>query len=175
MVFFKGTTTAFAVTAHLPPAAAADVGAVLAAGAASTSLSEKLRSNVDSDPYHPFAAKVLSDIAGWSYSDFHTFEDKVSDNVGSGVEMIAIQVKNEPLLVQATAQLIRTSDKKVIIVAFRGTELTNPVNWITDAIAKKSDFYETGIRVHTGFLNNFDKCLVWTKGHHPAPAPPGND
>jgi len=43
-------------------------------------------------------------------------------------------------LPQATAQIIRTTDKKVVIVVFRGSERTNLVNGTTNAIAKKRIF-----------------------------------
>jgi Lipase (class 3) len=65
--------------------------------------------------------------------------------------------------------MIRTKDKKVIIVVFRGTELTNLANWLTDAVAKQCDFHEnqpqgTRIRVHKGFKDNFDSVWFGQKG-----------
>mmetsp|Transcript_6326 Transcript_6326/g.9743 ORF Transcript_6326/g.9743 Transcript_6326/m.9743 type:complete len:404 (+) Transcript_6326:145-1356(+) len=135
-------------------------------------LSEELL-KVNRGDYSNYAAKTLSTFAGWSYSDFDTFKDKVADNVGSGSQTIMIQVKNEPLLIQATAQLTRTHDKKVAIVTFRGTEMTNLANWMTDAEAKKSDFIDpknqandrvNNIQVHTGFKDNFKAVWLGKKG-----------
>jgi len=125
-----------------------------------------------------YAAKKLVICAAWSYSDLDTFNDMimVEGTVGPNVETMMIQVKNEPLIVQATAQMIRTSDKKVAIVVFRGTEMTNLVNWITDAITKKVDFkYPPGdsrrsdkpkkyVKVHAGFKANFDAVWFGQKG-----------
>ncbi|KAL7562239.1 hypothetical protein ACA910_004046 [Epithemia clementina (nom. ined.)] len=118
-----------------------------------------------------YAAKTLSLMSGWSYSDFDTFKAKIADNVGPVVNSIRIQVKNEPFLVQATAQMLRTSDKKVIIIIFRGTEMTNLANWLTDAVTKKSSFHDvtredgrTEIKVHSGFKANFDAVWFGSKG-----------
>ena len=84
------------------------------------------------------AANILSAVAGWPYSEFDTFKDVIADEPRSGVgvdkgDIIEISVSNEPMLLVATAQVIRSVDKKVIIVSFRGTELVNVVNWITES------------------------------------------
>ena len=121
--------------------------------------------------YSKYVAKQLSYISGWSYSDFDTFKDQLADQIGPHTDIVEIQVKNEPMTVEATAQVIRTSDKKVMIVAFRGTEVTNPINWITDAIAKKTNFFPSSndessknVQVHTGFKTNFEKVWLGQKG-----------
>lgn len=120
--------------------------------------------------YSPYAAKVLMTFAGWSYSDYDTFVDMVGDTVGPGVETLMIQIKNEPMIVQATAQLIRSEDKKTIVVVFRGTEMTNLVNWMTDAVCKKEKFAldcnpsPKTVEVHNGFKMNFEKVWRGQKG-----------
>jgi hypothetical protein len=81
----------------------------------------------DKKTYNKVAAGVLATVAGWSYSDHvETFKDMIADETsGVGIDdgdFIEISVKNDPMLVVATAQVIRSQDKKVAIVCFRGTE-----------------------------------------------------
>ncbi|CAB9517446.1 Lipase (class 3) [Seminavis robusta] len=170
MVFFKATT-------GRPPAKEGTVSPT-SSHSSHQILSDTLV-RVQPGQYSPLAAKLLMQLAGWSYSDFDTFQDEVANNILEDpheMEMIMMQVKNQPMMVQATAQMIRTRDKRVAIVVFRGTELTNIVNWMTDAISKQTDFYKLPkknmssscekdyVKVHTGFRNNFDKVWFGDRG-----------
>lgn len=120
----------------------------------------------DKKTYNKVAAGVLATVAGWSYSDVETFKDMIADETsGVGIDdgdFIEISVKNDPMLVVATAQVIRSQDKKVAIVCFRGTEMVNAVNWLTDAQTRTSDY--NGMKVHDGFLTNFNAVWKGSKG-----------
>jgi hypothetical protein len=63
------------------------------------------------------------------------------------------------MLVVASAQMIRSEDKKTIYICFRGTEIVNTVNWLTNAGTRKTEFERSGMNVHTGFLRNTQ--AVW--------------
>jgi hypothetical protein len=82
-----------------------------ATATAANTLSDVL-TNVVRGKHSNYAAQTLMTFAAWSYSDLDTFSDMVENTVGPNVETMMIQVKNEPLVVQATAQMIRTRDKK---------------------------------------------------------------
>jgi hypothetical protein len=114
-------------------------------------------------------AKELSWVAGWSYANLQTFIDKISDQSVAGrslagADFIELSVTNAAMFVFATAQVIRTFDKKIAIVCFRGTEVSNILNWLTDAGTKKERFnihpdQKDGPYVHAGFFRNFKE--VW--------------
>jgi hypothetical protein len=72
-------------------------------GGVDLSLSGRLRA-VQSGRHNTYAAQTLATIAGWSYSAFGTFKNKVMDNVGSDIDTLMIEVKNEPMLVQVSGK-----------------------------------------------------------------------
>lgn len=102
-----------------------------------------------------YVAKLLMYVAGWSYSDLPAFKDMLERALIKGVDCIEIETKNDPMFICATAQVIRSLDGKVAIVSFRGTELTNIVNWLTDATTSTIEAFPDNIKVHAGFLRNF--------------------
>lgn len=114
-------------------------------------------------------AELLSRVSGWSYSDLETFQNQLSWLPLRGAPVLAwayfyeFRTKNESLLVDATAQLILTHDRTTAIVSFRGTQLTNPWNWLADMSTKKVTLPGTG-RVHLGFLRNFQAVWYGAKG-----------
>ena len=66
--------------------------------------SSKLR-EVKRGEYSLYAAKSLSSIAVWSYSDHETFKAMVAAIVGCNAQSLEIQVKNQPLLVEVSISL----------------------------------------------------------------------
>jgi hypothetical protein len=113
--------------------------------------------------YDPDMAKKLAAVSAWSYSDLETFQNKLSIDLGyPRGDYVEISVKNDAMLVQATAQVIRSYDKKTAIVCFRGTELVNVVNWLTDVTVRKENFHE--YYVHSGFLRNLKEVWDGPKG-----------
>jgi hypothetical protein len=92
-------------------------------------------------------AELLSQVSGWSYSNVETFQNQLSwlplrgDTILAGAYYYEFQTQNEALLVDATAQLILTHDQTTAFVSFRGTQLTNPWNWLSDLSTKKVWFF----------------------------------
>eukprot|EP00563_Minutocellus_polymorphus_P020513 CAMPEP_0197719500 /NCGR_PEP_ID=MMETSP1434-20131217/3225_1 /TAXON_ID=265543 /ORGANISM="Minutocellus polymorphus, Strain CCMP3303" /LENGTH=389 /DNA_ID=CAMNT_0043304253 /DNA_START=210 /DNA_END=1379 /DNA_ORIENTATION=+ len=130
-----------------------------------SSLLKKARGGVEHSDY---AANLLMYVAGGAYSDLLAFEDMLRRAFIRGVNCMQIETKNDPMFICATAQVIRSSDGEVAIVSFRGTELTNIVNWLTDATTSTIEAFPKGIKVHAGFLRNFEaiwpeilKALMW--------------
>lgn len=120
----------------------------------------------EQNTYNKEAATYLSTVTGWSYSDKKTFKNKLAEIPGLGDgKYVEISVRNEAMLVIATAQIIITADNRSMIICFRGTELTNIVNWLVDAECELVELPGKGnkdIQVHKGFLRNFQE--VWN-GH----------
>jgi hypothetical protein len=120
----------------------------------------------DASGYDEGKAKVLMTLAGWSYSDLETFKEQIvsiSPDMRSS-NFLEIAVTNQPMLVVASAQMIRSKDKKTIYVCFRGTEMMNAVNWMTDAGTRQTEFGGYGMNVHTGFLRNTQAVWNGCKG-----------
>ena len=126
-------------------------------------------------------AEFLSQVSGWSYSNLPTFQNKLSwitvNNNDKAILAGAhfyplLNVRNEALFVDATAQFLLTHDKKIAIVSFRGTEITNPWNWFIDATTKKVPFFPSSYqtvqgkncKVHLGFKRNFEAVWFGSEG-----------
>lgn len=133
-----------------------------------------LQADGDEEPRHRQysreIAELLSQVSGWSYSNVETFQNQLSWLPLRGRTLLAeayyyeFHTKNEALLVDATAQLILTHDRTTAIVSVRGTQLTNPWNYLSDMSTKKvllfsDDNTSTNCRVHFGFKRNFQ--AVW--------------
>jgi len=117
--------------------------------------------------YNRQIAALLASVAGWSYAELEDFQRILTDDKQinlSEAEFKQISATNDSMLIVATSQIIRTSDKKTIIVCFRGTEPMNPVNWGTDLNTKKVYYLDKKkrIKVHQGFMTNFR--AVWDGG-----------
>ena len=97
--------------------------------------------------YSERVAQQLCAMSAWSYAGVETFINQVEDTPEMslrGSYYAEVSVKNEPMLVQATAQILVNAAGDTAILSFRGTELTNVVNWMTDAVAKKTDYLVAG-------------------------------
>lgn len=108
--------------------------------------------------YDPRAADILANIAGWAYSDYAVLMDALSRRgiVDEQATCTQVSVKNEALLVVATAFLIRSGN--VGVLCFRGTEPSNAINFLTDASCRPINFFSMG-KVHGGFFRNVS--AVW--------------
>jgi Lipase (class 3) len=122
-------------------------------------------------------AAFLSQVSGWSYSNMRTFKNKLSwltvknETILAGAHFYPLMnIKNEALFVDATAQFILTHDRTIAIVSFRGTEITNPWNWFIDATTKKVPFIYnnnnpgSNCKVHLGFKRNFEAVWYGSEG-----------
>jgi hypothetical protein len=117
----------------------------------------KLTSTTSSD-YDPRIAYMLSIVSAWAYADGQTLADKlVYYGFPEGTTVKQISIVNDALLVVATAYFVRSNDGRVGVLAFRGTEPANIINWLTDAGTMMRPFH--GGRVHTGFYENVE--AIW--------------
>lgn len=95
------------------------------------------------------ATKILCLASAWAYSDLTTFAAHMCPH-GLYGEFVGINIQNDAAFVDTTAYLFVSDTKKLAILTFRGTELTNSVNWVMDASAGMRMIGEGGI--HAGFL-----------------------
>lgn len=106
-----------------------------------------------------FMAGLLAYVSAWSYSSRQVFIDKLKQKpFFIGGNFMEVSVVNEAMFVVAYAYIVRTADRRKIICVFRGTEVDNIVNWITDAGTKKVEQFG-GIKLHSGFYRNWKE--VW--------------
>lgn len=109
------------------------------------------------DEHDPRLAYVLAVIAGWAYSDAETMANKLKYYGLPEVTVEAIAVTNPAMLIVASAFLIRSRCGRLGILAFRGTEPANAINWLTD-----TDLVQRPLSlgsVHQGFHANLQ--AVW--------------
>jgi hypothetical protein len=108
--------------------------------------------------YDPELAYALSIVSGWSYSDGRTLARQLKYYGLPGASVEEIAVINPAMYIVATAMLVRSACGRIAILAFRGTEPTNLISWLTDADVNLRDFAGTGA-VHRGFYTNLQ--AVW--------------
>ncbi len=115
------------------------------------------------------AARILAAAASWAYSDLNTFAT-VLGAFGLSGEFVAVNVTNEPNLIDTTAYLFLSSGKdekneklgRLAILAFRGTTPSNTITWLTDANTLMEPLGEGG-RAHGGFLRGGIVLLPFLK------------
>lgn len=96
-------------------------------------------------------ANFLGIASSWSYSDIDTFARLMDRRrVVSYNETVGITNANPALFVDTTAYLVQSADRRLAILAFRGTGIQNTVNWLTDVSARPDPFLSVG-HVHGGF------------------------
>lgn len=96
-------------------------------------------------------ANYLGIASSWSYSDIDTFARMMARRLMPCNEIVGVTDANPALFVDTTAYLVQSADRKLALLAFRGTGLKNTVNWLTDVSARPDPFFTAG-RVHGGFL-----------------------
>lgn len=106
--------------------------------------------------YDPKWAYALSVLSGWSYAEGQALADRIQYHGFSGATVTEVSVLNPALTIVATAYFVLTRDRRVGVLAFRGTEPTNIMNWLTDADTTKYVFGEGGGHVHSGFFANVE-------------------
>jgi hypothetical protein len=111
---------------------------------------------------HPddIVAHVLGVCAAYAYADPDTVAMMVT-RLGlpeSHVRQIALYV--DPMFISSTAYLVQSADGRVVLLAYRGTEPTRVINWLTDAdlhpdrIAIPLGAQDRPYEVHGGFYRN---------------------
>ncbi len=109
--------------------------------------------------YDPKWAYALSVLSGWSYAEGQVLADRIQYHGFAGSTVTEMSVQNPALCIVATAYFVLTGDGRVGVLAFRGTEPTSLMNWLTDADTSKYVFGTQGGHVHSGFFANVE--AVW--------------
>lgn len=78
-------------------------------------------------------AHVLAVAAGYAYSDADTVSMMLARMGLQDNHCLQVTMSVDAMFIRSTAYLIQSSDGSVVILAYRGTEPTNLVNWLTDA------------------------------------------
>jgi hypothetical protein len=108
----------------------------------------------------PTIAHVLAVAAGYAYSDAET-ESMIMARMGfEANHCLKVAQSVDAMFIESTAYLIQSQDGSVVILAYRGTQPANLVNWLTDAdilpdqIAFPFPGSEETFAVHAGFYRN---------------------
>jgi len=105
----------------------------------------------------PLTAHVLAVAAGYAYSDGRTVTEMMTRLGMEKCTCLTVSFRNDPMFVAATAHVIQSEDGRVVVVAFRGTEPVNLINWLTDIDAAQHKVRldeDAPIDVHPGFYRN---------------------
>jgi hypothetical protein len=106
--------------------------------------------------YDATLAYALSLVSGWTYADHKTIAKQLRYR-GIEADVTLIEATNPAMLVVATSYFIRSKCGRLGILAFRGTEPANLINWLTDTNAILRTFIYG--KVHAGFYANVE--VVW--------------
>jgi hypothetical protein len=109
-------------------------------------------------PRDSFVAYVLCLASSWAYSDADTIAEAMG-RVGFP-NCRQISLSNEAMLVTANAFFLQTEDGRQGILAFRGTEPRNVINWLTDASVRVEPVPGMGA-IHGGFYRSL--VLIWQR------------
>jgi len=78
-------------------------------------------------------AHTLAVAAGYAYSDAKTVSMMLARMGLQDNHCLKVDMSVDAMFIRSTAHLIQSSDGSVVILAYRGTQPTNLVNWLTDA------------------------------------------
>ena len=78
-------------------------------------------------------AHTLAVAAGYAYSDANTVSMMLARMGLQDNHCLQVDMSVDAMFIRSTAHLIQSSDGSVVILAYRGTQPTNLVNWLTDA------------------------------------------
>jgi predicted lipase len=124
---------------------------------------DELGSLLSEAEHHPnaTAAHVLAVCAGYAYSDTETVMTMMTRMGLVGCNCRTISVRVDAMFIISTAYVIQSEDGKVVILAYRGTEPANFINWLTDVdlspdkvkftFNNQDKLYD----IHAGFYRNF--------------------
>lgn len=121
-------------------------------GSKKSELGDFLVDGVAEGQYDHGVAELLATASAWSYASLPTYTDRLCSR-GLDGETIAIRVKNEAILVDATAYLFQSADKKLGILTLRGTAQDDIIRWLTDPRASATPFPTAG-SVHGGLYRS---------------------
>jgi hypothetical protein len=105
-------------------------------------------------------AHTLAVAAGYAYSDADTVSMIMARMGLPGNHCLMVSQYVDAMFVNSTAFLIQSADGSVVILAYRGTQPTDLISWLTDAdvhpdrIALAFPGAPEGLPVHAGFYRN---------------------
>jgi hypothetical protein len=105
----------------------------------------------------PLAAHVLAVAAGYAYSDGQTVTEMMTRLGMEKCTCLTVSFRNDAMFVTSTAHVVQSEDGRVVVVAFRGTEPANLINWLTDVDSTQQKVRldaDAPIDVHPGFYRN---------------------
>jgi hypothetical protein len=107
--------------------------------------------------YDPNWAYALAVMSGWAYAEGQIFADQLQYYGFARCTVTELAVSNPAMLIVSTAYFVQSADKRVGVLAFRGTEPTSLINWLTDADTAKYTFGgDNDVHVHSGFFSNVE-------------------
>ena len=80
----------------------------------------------------PTVAHTLAVAAGYAYSDANTVSMMLARMGLPDNHCLQVAMSVDAMFIRSTAYLIQSSDGSIVILAYRGTEATNLINWLTD-------------------------------------------
>jgi hypothetical protein len=105
----------------------------------------------------PLTAHVLAVAAGYAYSDGQTVAEMMTRLGMEKCACLTVSFRNDTMFVASTAHVVQSEDGRVVVVAFRGTEPVNLINWLTDVDTAQQKVRldeDAPIDVHPGFYRN---------------------
>lgn len=108
--------------------------------------------------YDPAATHLLAAASTWVYSDLDTFRRMINRRGIGGAQFAELSFRNDALFLEPAAYMIQSADGRLGILCFRGTQVLNIINWLTDVSAKPDPFMAIG-PVHGGF--NRAVRVIW--------------
>lgn len=101
--------------------------------------------------YNFWLANMLCTASTSAYADPDSVARTMHCNGASYNETVGITVTNEAVFLDSTAYVIQSWDRRLLIIAFRGTGPRNTINWLADASAA-TEIFPTAGYVHGGFF-----------------------
>jgi hypothetical protein len=108
----------------------------------------------------PTVGHVLATAAGYAYSDAETVSMMMARMGLEANHCLKIAQTVDAMFIESTAYLIQSEDGSVVILAYRGTQPANLVNWLTDTdvrpdrIALAFPGTDETFDIHAGFYRN---------------------
>ena len=105
-------------------------------------------------------AHVLGVAAGYAYSDAETVSMILARMGLEGNRCLKIAQTVDAMLIESTAYVVQSADGRVVVVAYRGTQPANVLNWLTDADLHPDRILfpfpgsEDPFDIHAGFYRN---------------------
>ncbi|WP_437679049.1 lipase family protein [Sorangium sp. So ce131] len=114
--------------------------------------------SVSPGAYSHNATSILASVAAWSYSPEN--EDIVNIMELRGLPCICVSksFQNQGLLMDSLVHILQSRDGRVVILAFRGSQLEPITNWLANINIKPDPFFAAG-RVHGSFYRGI--LSVW--------------